>query len=218
MADAVTLVLFVLRNNATQQLAGELWGVSQATAARLCRTLTPMITTALEQVTRPAKVIRPGTVVLVDGTLTPSWEWKNAPGMHSGKHRMTGHNVQIAADIHGWLLAVGHPAPGARHDSTAYTDSGLAHAIRAGRCVADLGYLGTDCLIPHRKPRHRPLTDVERAANRRHARLRSPVERAVAHLKTWKILSTPYRGPLERFPTVLAAVSALEIYRSRGPF
>ncbi|MCD0486069.1 transposase [Streptacidiphilus sp. ASG 303] len=218
LADAVTPVLFVLRNNATQQLAGELWGVSQATVARLCRTLKPVIAAVLDQATPAARRICRGTLVLVDGTLTPSWAWKNTSGMNSGKHLRTGHNMQLAADLRGRLLAVGRPLPGARHDSTAYRESGLAGAIRTGIPVADLGYPGTDCRIPHRKPRHRPLTDAEQNANRHHARLRSPVERAVAHLKTWKILSTPYRGPLDRFGTVLAAVAALEIHRSRGPF
>ncbi|WP_259460443.1 hypothetical protein [Propionibacterium australiense] len=45
-------------------------------------------------------------------------------------------------------------------------------------------------------------------------KLRAPVERAIAHLKTWKTLHTGYRRPLNTFPQTLTAVIALEFYKN----
>jgi hypothetical protein len=43
---------------------------------------------------------------------------------------------------------------------------------------------------------------------------RASVERVIAHLKTWKLLATGYRGLLDRFPGFLDTITKLEIYRA----
>ncbi|WP_370251726.1 hypothetical protein [Streptomyces sp. V4I8] len=45
-------------------------------------------------------------------------------------------------------------------------------------------------------------------------KLRAAVERAIAHLKDWKVLATRYRGPLTRFPLVAKTVTALAFYKN----
>ncbi|MEY9988443.1 hypothetical protein ABIE67_000475 [Streptomyces sp. V4I8] len=45
-------------------------------------------------------------------------------------------------------------------------------------------------------------------------KLRVAVERAIAHLKDWKVLATRYRGPLTRFPLVAKTVTALAFYKN----
>jgi hypothetical protein len=57
------------------------------------------------------------------------------------------------------------------------------------------------------------LTDTRRACNTALNRIRAAVERAIAHLKNWKILKTGYRRSLHDFPQVLRTVTKLEIYR-----
>jgi hypothetical protein len=52
--------------------------------------------------------------------------------------------------------------------------------------LSDKGYLGEDHIrVPHRG-RNKPASQKE--ANRAHARLRAPGERANAQLRTWRIL------------------------------
>ncbi|MFE9139646.1 hypothetical protein [Streptomyces sp. NPDC007355] len=43
--------------------------------------------------------------------------------------------------------------------------------------------------------------------------LRAAVERAIAHLKDWKIFATRYRGPLTHFALVAKTVTALAFYK-----
>ncbi|MEY9998059.1 hypothetical protein ABIE67_010178 [Streptomyces sp. V4I8] len=49
--------------------------------------------------------------------------------------------------------------------------------------------------------------------NRSISSLRAAIERAIAHLKDWKILATRYRGPLAKFPLVAKTVTALTFYK-----
>jgi hypothetical protein len=39
------------------------------------------------------------------------------------------------------------------------------------------------------------------------------VERAIAHLKNWKILATGYRGRLAELSDIIRTITALEFYR-----
>ncbi|TFV30019.1 hypothetical protein E4K10_47200 [Streptomyces sp. T1317-0309] len=55
--------------------------------------------------------------------------------------------------------------------------------------------------------------DVHAWFNQSLGTLRGAVERAIAHLKDWKVVATRYRGPLTRFPTVVQTVTALAFYK-----
>ncbi len=81
------------------------------------------------------------------------------------KHRRHGMNLQVIASPQGDILWVSGPLPGAVHDLTAARIWGIVRELAA----AD-------------KP------ESQKAANRAHATLRSPGERANAQLKTWRIL------------------------------
>jgi hypothetical protein len=53
----------------------------------------------------------------------------------------------------------------------------------------------------------------EQINNRAHSQARAAVERTIALLKQWRVLSGGYRGPLSRFPVTLRTVVALEKFR-----
>lgn len=95
--------------------------------------------------------------------------------------------------------------------------------IGASRCqrrdggpggFADTAYAGTGLLIPQRRTSGEPLSTSARGFNRAIASRRTSVERAIAHLKNWKILATGYRGLLSTFAAILDVITKLEIYRT----
>ncbi|MCY0923931.1 hypothetical protein OS965_38360 [Streptomyces sp. H27-G5] len=131
----------------------------------------------------------------------------------SGKHRDTGFNLQIAATLAGDLLAVSTPVPGSRHDMHAWRQSGFPDAFADREGVGDLGYVGSGMITPRRKPPGRERSIGDKEANRSVNTLRAAVERAIAHLKDWKIFATRYRGPLTHFPLVAKTVTALAFYK-----
>jgi hypothetical protein len=78
--------------------------------------------------------------------------------------------------------------PGARHDSNAPTESGIAdrwasHLKPGGPGpLADLGYLGIAAITGIRKPPKADLTDVQRDCDTAINSARAAVDRAIAHL------------------------------------
>lgn len=100
--------------------------------------------------------------------------------------------------------------PGAVHDLTAARVHDLIDALTTHgvMVLADNGYQGAGGTIrtPFRRHRHRPrLSRRQRAVNRAHARARGIDERAVATLKSWKILTKLRRCPC-RATTIVQAM------------
>ncbi len=211
----VVMVLMLLRQNMTQYVAAEVFGISQPSVSRIYRRLLPLI----EQVTclhAPGELadLANGRIVLIDGTDVPTRRF--APAMvenYSGKRHRHGLSIQIAATLDGTLLAVSDPVAGRRHDRWAVAEVGWEHALE-GRCwIADPAYVGTSAITPTKRPHGRELSNNRRDANAHISSMRSAVERTIAHLKNWKILATGYRARLSELPNIIRIVTRLEFYR-----
>jgi len=126
--------------------------------------------------------------VVIDGTLIRIDRVAAGRPFYSGKHRRHGMNLQVISAPDGEILWVSGPLPGAVHDLTARIWGIVRELAAAGLIVlAGKGYhgAGDPVLTPYRG-RTKPASQKE--ANRAHAQLRSPGERANAQLKTWRIL------------------------------
>src|SRR5438874_4639571 len=127
--------------------------------------------------------------LVIDGTLIPIDRVAADRPFYSGKHRKHGMNLQVIASPGGDILWVSGPLPGAVHDLTAARIWGIVRELAAAGLVvlADKGYHGAgDHIRTPYKGKSKP--ESQKAANRAHAKLRSPGERANAQLKTWRIL------------------------------
>ncbi|PNE39874.1 hypothetical protein AOB60_01170 [Streptomyces noursei] len=211
---SVVLVLFLLRQNPVQAVAAELFGISQSTVSRRWTVLLPAVERALVGHVPDPVEASAGRIVLIDGTLVTTWDWASeGTALFSGKHRDTGFNLQVAATLAGDLLAVSDPVPGSRHDMYAWRQSRFPEAFADRESIGDLGYLGSGMLTGKRKPPGQDLSEGDKVFNQSLGKLRAAVERAIAHLKGWKILATRYRGPLTCFSLVAKTVTALTFYQ-----
>jgi len=97
-------------------------------------------------------------------------------------------NLQVISAPDGEIVWVSGPLPGAVHDLTAARIWGIIRALTAGPLtLADKGYQGAgDHVLTPYRGRNKPASQKD--ANRAHAQLRSPGERAHAQLKTRRIL------------------------------
>jgi predicted DNA-binding protein (UPF0251 family) len=213
--QSVAMVVFLMRKNVTQDVAGAVFGVSQPTVSRRWDLLRPVIGDVLAAlVPDPGELVGRGTV-LVDGTVCPTWDWNHVPDLFSAKVGYPGMNLQIAATLDGVLIAVGpQPVHGARHDAHAFAASGLAGILTDSPTAADLGYVGVNGIdvVPFKKPLGRDLHPSQRDFNSALSKARAAVEHAIAHLKTWRILSEEggrYRAPLGKYESLLKAVTGL---------
>jgi DDE superfamily endonuclease len=105
--------------------------------------------------------------------------------------------------------------PGARQDAFAYGASGLKDMLTGLHTRADLGYAGVDGidLIPIKRRSGQAEPDPDDASfNLSLAAIRTAVERAVAQVKTWRILSEEagrFRPPLKKLAAALAVTTGL---------
>jgi hypothetical protein len=126
--------------------------------------------------------------VVLDGTLIPIDRVAADRPFYSGKHRKHGMNLQVIAGPTGDIVWVSGPLAGAVHDKKAEWIWGVLRELEAAGLVtlADKGYQGAAHARTPYKGKNKP--ESQKQANRAHAKLRAPGERANAQLKTWRIL------------------------------
>jgi hypothetical protein len=209
---SVVAALTYLRRNRVQAEIAETLGVSQPTISRAITTVTPLIELALREAVPTAEDLKPHAQYVVDGTLLPCWSWAKHPQLYSGKHKTTGHNVQVACTLDGTLAWISDAIDGSRHDSHCLTTSGVLEGLDPANWIGDKGYQGHDMLTPIKKPPHRDLLEWEKELNTTINTLRYRIEQVIANFKTWRIMHTDYRRPLDTFRQTLAAVVALHFW------
>ncbi len=211
---SVVVALTYMRRNHVQHELAEYYGVSQSTISRAITTVTPALARVLRAFIPTAEELPHDEQMIVDGTLVSCWSWDKRAELYSGKHHTTGLNLQVVCDLTGRLRWISDPADGCRHDSAALRGSGVLDGIDPGNWIGDKGYLGLDMLTPIRKPPGRELLDWEKEFNTAINGIRWRIEQTIANLKTWRILHTDYRRPLETFADTISAVIGLQFYRS----
>lgn len=202
-----------LRHNSTQELLGDLRGISQSTVSRIVTTLVPVITTVLAEFVPDAadavEVVK-GRACLVDGTITPCWSWSDHDELWSRKHGTTGFNTQLVCLLDGTAVYISDPLSGNTHDATAFTTTPVADIVtHSGGGIGDRGYQGTTLITPRKKPRGGELSDRDKECNAEHSALRAPIERLIAHFKSWRILHTDYRRPHHTYHDAFNAARGL---------
>ena len=127
----------------------------------------------------------------------------------------TGHGSLIVTNLQGRITFVSKPVTGNRHDMAKLKGSAVEKMLaKAGGVFGDKGFIGTDYITtPIRKPECRELLQWEHEWNNQVSSFRAPVERAVATLKTWRILFTDYRRPLKTFNSSFYAAIGLYFFK-----
>jgi len=133
----------------------------------------------------------------------------------AGKYKTTGHGSLIVANLQGRITFVSEPVTGNEHDMAKLKGSDVEKILKkAGGVFGGKGFIGTDYITtPIRKPQCRQLLQWEHEWNNQVSSFRAPVERAVATLKTWRILFTDYRRPLTTFKSSFHAAIGLYFFK-----
>ena len=211
------LVLAYLRKDETFAEISAGFGVSVATAWRyveetvmLLSARSPKLVHALRKARRDGL-----THLVLDGTLIHTDRVRADRPYFSGKHRVHGMNVQVIAGPDGTILWTSGALPGKVHDLTAARAWGILRELeRAGiLTLADKAYQGaeTPVVITPYKGKDKP--ESQKRANRAHAKLRGPGERANAQLKSWRILRKLRCSP-GKAGHIVKAIAVLQNYES----
>ena len=210
---SVVVTLTYLRRNRIQEELAETYGTSQPTVSRAISAVTPLIRDVLEPFVPTADDLDGRCRYLVDGTLLPCWSWASRPGLYSGKHKTTGMNAQVACTLAEKLAWISDPIEGSRHDNHCLNESEVLLTLDPADWIADKGYVGNGMITPIKKPEGRDLLDWEKEFNRQINKIRSMIERVIANFKTWRIMHTDYRRPIDTFAATISAVIGLHFWR-----
>jgi hypothetical protein len=183
------LVLAYLRKGETFADLAAGFGIGTATAWRYVTKTVALLAARASKLRRAlTAALQAGhAYVVIDGTLIPTDHVAADRPFYSGRHRRHGMNLQVISASDGEILWVSGPLPGAVHDLAAAPIWAIVRELAAAGLVvlADKGYhgAGDHVLTPYRG---RKKLASQKAANRAHAQLRSPGDRANAQLKTWR--------------------------------
>jgi hypothetical protein len=219
---AVEIACVYLRQNLPQEVIGDVYGISQSGVSRIIGKIVPIVKSVLAEFVPSAKdAIRMarGRVLLVDGTLAPTWSYGGHKELWNKKHGTTGFNVQFISRTDGTVVWVSDPLPGKVHDARAYKETGTEKIVnKSAGGIADKGYQGTGMTTPVKKQKGRKMNKYVKRENTCLASLRAPVERVVAHFKNWKIFHTDYRRPYSTYRDSFDAARALFFFSIKWGF
>ncbi|MFD6756578.1 transposase family protein [Micromonospora gifhornensis] len=207
------LALAHLRNGDTYTRLAAGFEIGVSTAWRYVQEAMTLLAAAADDLATAMHRIRRLAYAILDGTLIPIDRVADQRPYYSGKHKRHGVNVQVIADAAGRLVWVAPALPGAVHDLTAARAHGIIDALTSADVMtfADKGYQGAHGSVrtPFKRRRFRPkLSRRQKTVNRAHAKIRARGERAIATLKTWKILAKLRCCP-RRATTIVQAILVL---------
>jgi len=206
------LVLAYLRKGETFADLAAGFGVGTATACRYVNETVALLAARAPKLRKAARdAVKAGyAYVVLDGTLIAIDRVAADRPFYSGKHKKHGMNLQVIASPAGDILWVSGALPGSVHDKKAEAIWGVLDELEAAGLItlADKGYQGTTwAKIPYRG---KSKPESQKEANRAHAKLRAPGERANAQLKNLRILRKLRCCPW-RAGQLAKAIHALEI-------
>jgi hypothetical protein len=207
------LVLAHLRKGETFAELAAGFGVGTTTAWRYVNETVALLAARAPKLRKAVRDARKKgyAYVVLDGTLIPIDRVAADRPFYSGKHKKHGMNLQVIASPGGEILWVSGPLPGSVHDKKAEWIWGVLHELEAAGLIvlADKGYQGSMYAKVPYKGKNKPQSQKD--ANRAHAKLRAPGERANAQLKSWRILRKLRCCPW-RAGQLAKAIHALEIH------
>jgi DDE superfamily endonuclease len=92
-------------------------------------------------------------------------------------------------------------------------ESGMLVTLDPGKSAGDKAYVGHGMITPFKKPAGGRLPDWQNEFNTQVNKIRYVIEQVIANFKTWRIMHTDYRRPVETFSTTISAVVALHFYK-----
>lgn len=220
LEQSLFMLLLYYRTYTNHIFIGMVSGIDDSNVGRYINRLEPLLAKIFKIPTKKIKLSEQEIWdLIVDATEQESQKRKGTG--YSGKKKKQTIKTQIIVNETGIIKSVSKSIAGNRHDKKLYDQTrSYTYNVRAGiatkniqsikiKKLADLGYQGTECDLPKKKPQSRPLMMHEDYYNKKHAQRRIKVEHTLAHLKKWHILSDKFRNKINRYNLIFRNIAGI---------
>lgn len=204
--EAILLTLIHFRTYETLAFLGFLFNKDLSTVYRYIQRFEPLIMSVMDIPKNKEALSKDDILLIVDATEQET-ERRKGTG-YSGKKKRQTIKTQVIAGKDGKIRHVSNSIPGNIHDKKLFDLTKLSKKTQR-KMLADLGYVGTDCVLPKKSSKFRQLTVKQKETNKKHSILRIPVEHMFAHIKQWKILANRFRSSLKNYNMIFRIVCGL---------
>jgi len=213
LAGDLFMTLLFYRTYTHHPFIGLVVGLDESNVGRRIRRLEPQLQQVFRIPERKIDLTEDELWELIVDATEQETHKRKGTGFSGKKKRQT-IKTQIHVNKDGVIKAVSSSIAGNRHDKHLYDVSQTYCRGPDGNPVrvqtkSDLGYVGTECLTPIKKPKSRPLMMHERYYNQQHATGRITVEHQICHLKKFRCLSDRYRGRVSRYNVMFKNIAGL---------
>lgn len=201
--QSLAMHLLYLRTYAPYIFIGTIFRIDDASVTRYFQKIRPLLTKRMKKIViKQIPISQKEILDLIADATEQETERREGSG-YSGKKKKQTIKTQIIVNKKGNIQHVSLSVSGNRHDKKLYDETG----IKAG--IGDLGYLGTEILLPFKSSKLHKLTKLQKNSNKAHSRVRIVVEHVFAHLKQFRILSHRFRNNLSYYNDIFISVAGL---------
>ncbi len=206
LEEAVAMLLLYTRSYVTHIFLSALFDIHESAICRYFAKLRPIVESMFDIPTEKTDLREEEILKLVVDATEQRTERRDKGSGYSGKKKVETIKTQVVVDKKGKILHVSSSVPGNIHDKKLLDNSGIKLPCNA---KGDLGYLGSDIVIPCKSSKLHSLTKKQTLFNTRHSRKRIITEHIFALLKSYRILADRFRGHLENYNQYFLIVCGL---------
>lgn len=206
LEESVAMLLLYTRSYTTHIFLSALFDIHESRVCRYFARVRPVVEAVFDIPAEKTDLREDEILKLVVDATEQRTERRDKGSGYSGKKKAETIKTQIVVDAKGKIVHVSHSIPGNVHDKKLFDESGVKLPDNAR---GDLGYLGTNIVIPHKSSKLHSLTMAQALFNLRHSRKRIIVEHVFALLKSYRILADRFRGHLKNYHQYFVIVCGL---------
>jgi len=211
-SQALLMLLLYYRTYTNHIFIGMIMGIDDSNVGRYCGIIKPLLAGVFKIPERKINMSQEEIFELIIDATEQETERRRGSG-YSGKKKRNTIKTQIVVDPKGTIKAVSKSVRGNVHDKKLY-DTARAYATIKVKWKADLGYLGTSCQIPFRKPRNKTLSIFQKTFNAQFSKERIVVEHAFATIKQYRILTHRFRNNLKTYNLIFKNIAGLANFQT----
>lgn len=201
--QSLAMHLLYLRSYVPYIFIGTIFRIDDGSVTRYFQKIRPLLAKKMKKVViQKIPLSQKEILELIADATEQETERRDGSG-YSGKKKRHTIKTQLIVNKKGYIKHVSLSVPGNIHDKKLYDQT----RVPAG--IGDLGYIGTNMIVPSKSSKLHRLTKKQKSCNKAHSRVRIVVEHVFAALKQFRILSGRWRNSLVYYNQIFTVVCGL---------